>query len=66
MAMACGTHYADSYLSGATEIPGALIPKNSVSHERLQRPLAMKILSDLGIKLLPSEIPISGSYESIQ
>jgi hypothetical protein len=53
MEEACGIAYADSYLSGATEGPGSLVPRTWIAYERLKfRAAAMGVLKRLGIVLL--------------
>ena len=53
MEAACGAPFADSYLSGAVEMPSALIPKTRTAWERLKASgAAMRVLKQLGIGLL--------------
>lgn len=53
MESACGADFADSYLSGAVELDGALIPKTRVAWlSLLSNSTAMGVLKRLGISLL--------------
>lgn len=53
MEAACGARFADSYLSGAVEGPGSLIPKTMLAYDRLRmRVDAMRVLKSLDIELI--------------